>query len=639
MAPSTMNMLFRSIVTFLFALLLATAVAQDKVPKGGFFHGEVGEDDRLDISADSSFLNDLDDPTKGNRPSSKSGDSVQRRDVRHQTLEQVPSTRVPLSADTLRPEANAPTEEDRDTVNHRDPGSDGAILPKGPDRRRLLLPGAQQFWRTVRARSVILDQRNGFDGAVGTLFQGTDRLVPTSRLSVELFDADSRRIRNFETDRNGRFRVDDIESGIYQFVARGETGFLAFSLLVVQRGVGRQGQRDQPDKLGQRDDDGLLFVQVPTGTRESIDVVAAAVPPTFEEVNSIMTLHYGVTMPPYMLTAPTLDPNVATERANSPSNLLNRNAPISADAIRNYEVPLMAGNRITGRLFSYNPDTGMPIGAKDMYIHIIRDDKAVGPPIPIDARGEFVAELPDGPGAYSIVAAGKGGFGAAGFYAVAGNNARNKNHNDLETNMPPEPTYLVAAGIAQDESRNQEAVAQNAQFGDPLIDQMEGDPVERAGQGGEPFIERPAVPLPRFGGMANAAGGVGLTLMTCSNDVIVPKRRQGARGGAGAGTAGGTAGGAAGGTAGGTAGGAAAGPGHLGAENRFNGSASTDPFGTALPGFDTPFVPAGFTANGLAGAGGQRGLGALLVGGGVAAAIAISTHDDDDRRQVSPFSP
>ncbi len=81
---------------------------------------------------------------------------------------------------------------------------------------------------------------------------------------------------------------------------------------------------------------------------------------------------------------------------------------------------LQAGNRMVGRLYTMRPEDGSPQTVSEVYVHIIREDRLVGPPIPVNREGVFEVELVDGPGPYSIVAAGSGGFGACSFYARRG---------------------------------------------------------------------------------------------------------------------------------------------------------------------------------------------------------------------------
>jgi hypothetical protein len=178
----------------------------------------------------------------------------------------------------------------------------------------------------------------------------------------------------------------------------------------------------------------------------------------------------------------------------------------------------------------------------------------VGPPISVNDNGEFVAELVDGPGAYSIVAAGEGGFGAGGFYA--------RPLAELDAMRPHDREFFVSTELAQ-------VVA---------------------------------------GGAENSSANT-LSFPLVSNDVL---RSQLPAIGIGAGAA------------------------QVASDNRDEMDSEAQDFPLATPGRN---VAGGFAHDGMAaGSGRGRGLGALLLGSGVVAAIAISS-DGDQRRAASPFVP
>ena len=614
-----MSILLRSIVVVVFGVLFATAFAQDDL--SDFFESDPNttqpESLPLEIVESGDIESDVADAVVGGPASpdelpDASSDILQdlEEDLAADvddvpaTTDSVPATTdsVPATTDSefvndagepLGGAAKADASDTHSDFNSPqiDKDLDLGVDPRDPLDDAKGKPSDGFFGSSIRSRSVVLDAQNGFDGAIGTLIRGRSNLVPTSGLSIELFDSKSRRIREIATDVNGRFRVEGISSGVYQFVARGESGFLAFSLLVSDQPPQAEGD------VGQNDRQELFLVQLPMGTRDTIEIVSAAVPPTFEEVNSIVKLHYGISMPMYMLRSSLPseeDAPMAEDDVAAPLSPLDANSPMAKGALRSYEVALEKGNRLKGQLVKYDPETGTPIGASQVYVHIIRNDKAVGLPIRVNRRGEFEVELPDGPGAYSIVAAGEGGFGAAGFYAYS--------PDEVEASAPRrERMFLVSTELAAEEKEKQV----DLEFHDPLIDD-----IDQRQRGGLPAQDL----LPGLGGPARPDGnaGQGLLFSICSNDVIAPK--QGGDGGGdglavGAGIGGGS------------------------------GFAPPSPTSFSPPGFPAmPVSPYTAPTGGIAGGGGRRGLAPLLIGGGVAAAIAISV-DDDDRRPVSPFSP
>ena len=278
-------------------------------------------------------------------------------------------------------------------------------------RPQIAADGDQEFARFVRTRWVLLDEENGLSGAIGTFDAATGRLNPTTAIRMELYNENAQLVSRVTTGAGGRFRVADLEGGLYQCIAQGSSGFLAFSLFAIERGE-QTGRGNQPAST--------LLVQAPRQTEDRLDIFSAAVPPTFTQLNSILQLYYGRTPPAY------LGQPGASAIANGDGGDLRdeflpqdeqQESTATASAIRAYDVPLQDGNRIVGRLYTIDRDNGSPRSVREVYVHIIRDDQLVGPPIPVNEDGVFEAELFDGPGAYSIVAAGSGGFGACSFYA------------------------------------------------------------------------------------------------------------------------------------------------------------------------------------------------------------------------------
>ena len=352
-----------------------------------------------------------------------------------------------------------------------------------------------------QSESVILDATNGIDGAIGILRRDRRHLRPSTALRVELYDSESRRIRSVTTDRRGRFRFDDLSGGMYQLVAKGENGFLAISLMVIEGGL------TPADDLGQRGDR-LFLVQVPTDTKEEIDILRAAVPPTFRQLNSILRLHYGLSVPTYMLPG-RFAPEVNSEPEQAETTI-DTNSPSARKAADRYEVRLLEGDRIRGRLYTLDPNTGAPRTVSNVYVHIIRDDQPVGPPILVNRQGEFVAELPAGPGAYSIVAAGQDGFGAAGFYALP--------REEIEAlHERGEPTFLVSTELAQVQALpqlgqgNQEL---NLALVSPAVIRSAMPAVGGAAGGVAPPIALPAPPVTTVAsGGRGRGGGLGALLV------------------------------------------------------------------------------------------------------------------------------
>ncbi len=370
-------------------------------------------------------------------------------------------------------------------------------------QRQVPVEPEQAFADFVRTQWVLLDDTNGVNGAIGTFDAATGRLTPTMAITLDLYDANARRVRRVTTGADGRFRIDNLAGGLYQCIAQGESGIVAFSLFAIQRGT----STGRNESLAE-----TILVQAPRQTKDQLDLFSAAVPPTYAQLNAILQLYYGRTMPVYFGRSAAVVRNserVAEDlRADAPNRALPGGASANASAIRAYDVLLNEGDLLVGRLYTMNPDDGSPRNVSDVYVHIIRDDRLVGPPIPVNREGVFEVQLLDGPGAYSIVAAGSGGFGACSFYARRGNEANA---------APPATVSLASLRLAQGPRPNAPAGAA-AQGAGPYSMTMSvvSDPrvislaFPSAAADGRSDAGAP-LPGGGFGGQSGPGGGVGAT--------------------------------------------------------------------------------------------------------------------------------
>ena len=284
-------------------------------------------------------------------------------------------------------------------------------------------PGDWKLGESIRSQWVALDEDNTLRGRIVTLDNVTGALQSAADLRVRLYQSSDGEVSwkdgKFTGD-NGEFQVEDLAGGVYQLIAFGENGFLAFSLILFERG-------GNPAVNAFRDD-ALRLVQAPADIKTRFDVVAAAIPPSFTSLNLVLAERFPEMVRSDLAPADHLasiqesdSPDGPVEKWGVPE--LGQNQPaadesIPATTLRSHAVPLSNDNRIRGRLFAMDPKDGHPILVENVYIYILRDDRIVFGPESV-IRGEFSAYLRDGEGAYSIVAIGENGFGATSFYAKA----------------------------------------------------------------------------------------------------------------------------------------------------------------------------------------------------------------------------
>ncbi len=168
----------------------------------------------------------------------------------------------------------------------------------------------QAFAKFVRTQWVLLDEKNGINGAIGTFDLITGRLNPMASMRLRIYDARAALVKRITTGPAGRFRIDDLPAGLYQCIADGDRGVLAFSLFAIQRGDSTS--RGAPAVT-------TRLVQAPLQTADRLEIFSAAVPPTFTQLNAVLRLYYGRTTPDYF-GGSSVSATTATRAAHRPAD-------------------------------------------------------------------------------------------------------------------------------------------------------------------------------------------------------------------------------------------------------------------------------------------------------------------------------
>lgn len=307
-------------------------------------------------------------------------------------------------------------------------------LPDAPPRQR---PGVVGDWNeadadgegtsnVIRAHWVNLTSTGELIGRISTFTPNAVELQPTSGLQVRIV-RDGISVGQAETDSDGRFVVGGLSPGVYTLVATGARGFIAYALnLLPAEARPRDGNastlRDGPIRL----------VQLEQAERQ-LKIDSAAVPPTFKTLKAIVRDYYDefaegsvkeadfveAVAADQQAALPGADQAQGAERRRGSRELLERPVENARDAttIHHHDVPLLADGSMVGRLYGADQFTGRPRMVQDVNVFIIEDDLIVAQ-VKVDEFGVFTAKGL-APGPYSLVAAGKDGFGAVGFRLVA----------------------------------------------------------------------------------------------------------------------------------------------------------------------------------------------------------------------------
>ncbi|MCA9185844.1 MAG: hypothetical protein R3E01_30730 [Pirellulaceae bacterium] len=281
--------------------------------------------------------------------------------------------------------------------------------------------GDQRLSEVIRSHWVRLNSAGQFTGRISTIDPQTRQLRPAADLLVRLMRG-SDKLGEGMTNAEGRFVVEDLEPGTYSLVATGRSGFLAYSLNILPPNAQlRAAQRGTSTFQ-------LVHYQA---VEDELKIDATAVPPTFRTIRRYINSYY-----PEMQASdvgeqeyqPVLeaDRQAQARGANEPEGAerrrgnqqLDASLPPSRDAttIRNYTVPLLPDGRMLGRLHSIAAETGRPKMIQNLNVFIVQDDREVRRTA-VDKFGVFEVRGLQ-PGVYSLVAAGRDGFGAVGFQLV-----------------------------------------------------------------------------------------------------------------------------------------------------------------------------------------------------------------------------
>jgi hypothetical protein len=249
----------------------------------------------------------------------------------------------------------------------------------------------------IRAQWVPLSAQGTLTGRIVTLTGG--EAVPTEDLDIRFIQEGTVQAQA-ETDVVGEFTV-RLRPGVYSLVASGPNGFMSYSLRVfrrIERGAMQAPMAPDPIRLVQ--DRGAANWQID----------AVAVPPTFNELKRLVSLHYRE------IELGRLEVGERAERAGADDERAQPQVPpraIPGTGLSQHRVLLSPDGSLVGRLHAIDFETGNPKLIKRLDVFVIQNDMTVGT-APVNEWGVF--QVPgQKPGPSSLVAIGKDGFGAIGF--------------------------------------------------------------------------------------------------------------------------------------------------------------------------------------------------------------------------------
>ena len=313
--------------------------------------------------------------------------------------------------------ATEPQEFDNDPAVDL-PVSNAAARRGAPGDWNEASPGEERVSEVIRAHWVNLNQEGQLVGRI-SVFDAQDQFVPVANLQIR-FVREGTTVATTRTDETGRFVVSTLRPDVYTLVAEGPNGFLGYSLEILSFVEAQRRASRDPIRLAQLEQ-----------VEASLEIDAAAVPPTFSTLKRIVRRYYpDIRM--HNVAEAAYEPVVqrdereAVEGSGTPAgparrrgaSQLQQELPPSRDAtsIRSHQVALLPDGRMLGRMHGIDRLTGRPKLIEDVNVFLLQNDRLVDR-VRVDRYGVF--EVPNlQPGAYALVAAGRDGFGAVGFQLV-----------------------------------------------------------------------------------------------------------------------------------------------------------------------------------------------------------------------------
>ena len=286
---------------------------------------------------------------------------------------------------------------------------------------------------TLRTYWVSTDNEGNLSGRISAIDAELSGVSPLAQLEIVLLQNGQVKRKTDATDENGQFTLQDVEPGNYSLVASGPNGFLAYSIHVLtpfaQSDPDQTGSLPLPPATPQ-------FVSfsktnpLPVEGQEKFQVDAAAIPPTFLELERIVSGY----LPSDVELA--LGQNVEN---GQPLDLLK----ISSG----FKFALNADGSFSGRVL---PPVGEEerVELSDMNIFLLQDDIEMHR-VDVEKNGDFKIEGVE-PGVYAVVAAGKEGFAALSFELVSSDNALGLSEGEQQehyvslTAPKPEPSFNIS---------------------------------------------------------------------------------------------------------------------------------------------------------------------------------------------------
>ena len=283
---------------------------------------------------------------------------------------------------------------------------------------------------TLSAQYVELDAQNRLVGTVTAIEDGSGMTIPVPGLRVKLVQR-SNEISNTLTDANGNFSTDALIPGSYTLCISGNEGFLAYGIQVIGSNPEAGEEFEMPDLQdaanGQPSNQKQL-IRYRLVQDQPTDIKAAVIPPTHNALKEII--------------------NQIPADVGIGASGFGGNARINVEdsvVAGGFQVSLREDRTLIGRIAPLVSNQDVPVRLREMSVYLLQNDEIMGQ-VSADKDGNFSFNDVE-PGVYGFAAAGRDGFAAISFQAIAAS----------DTNASREPSEVF-----------QEASAKTAKVGSTL---------------------------------------------------------------------------------------------------------------------------------------------------------------------------
>lgn len=274
-----------------------------------------------------------------------------------------------------------------------------------------------------------LDAQNRLVGSVTAIEEGTGMTIPVPGLQVKLVQR-SEVVTQSLTDGNGNFVTAPLKPGSYTLCMSGNEGFLAYGIQVIDNDADKGEAFEMPNLQGATNPiapEENQFVRYRLRTAQATDIKAAVIPPTHDALKEIIN---GIPS----------DVGLGDGTLSGKTRINIEDSVIAGG----FQVSLTEDQTLVGQINPLAWQQDEPIRLQEMSVYLLKNDQIMAQ-VNADSDGKFMFN-DVAPGVYGFAAAGRSGFAALSFQAVAAETTPSSASLEVKTFKNASATNSQAAG-------------------------------------------------------------------------------------------------------------------------------------------------------------------------------------------------